>query len=101
MKSRFLDWRKNARPTMNAIDPSSTERAVRAAEFQTATGRVQFVGSEGMRASKYQTSQYEELQRMLAAMSQPSDSPTSAVAEIRKKPIRGNMARMSNMGMIP
>jgi hypothetical protein len=101
MKSRFLDWRKNARPTMDAIDPSSTDRTMRAAEFQTATGRVQFAVSDGMRASKYQTSQYEELQRMLAAMSQPSDSPTSAVAEMRQKPIRGSMARMSNIGMIP
>src|ERR1700689_1741367 len=101
MKSRFLDWRKNARPTMDTIDPSSTERTGRAAKFQTATGRAQFSVREGMRASKAKKSQYEELQRMLAAMSQPSDSPTSAVAEMRKKPIKGSMARMSNMGMIP
>src|SRR5580700_6433092 len=101
MKSRFLDWRKSARPTMDAINPSSTERMVRAVEFQTATGRVQFAASDAMRASKYQTSQYEELQRMLVAMSQPSDSPTRAAAEMRQKATRGSMATMSNIGIVP
>src|ERR1700722_6970463 len=101
MKSRFLDWRKNARPTMDAINPSSTDRTMRAAGSQTATGPLQLAVSDGMRLSKYQTSQYDELHRMLAAMSQPSDSPTSAVAEMRHKPIRGNMARMSNIGIVP
>ena len=101
MKSRFLDCKKNARPTMKAIEPSSTEMAVIAAEFQTATGRVQFALSDGLRARRYQTNQYEELQTTLAAMSQPSDSPTSAAAEMRQKPTRGIMARISNMGIVP
>ena len=38
---------------------------------------------------------------MLAAMNQPSDSPTMAAPEMRQKPIRGSMARMSKIGIVP
>jgi hypothetical protein len=38
---------------------------------------------------------------MLVAMSQPSDSPTRAAAEMRQKATRGSMATMSNIGIVP
>src|SRR5258708_25513380 len=101
MKLRFLDCKRIVRHTMNAIDPSSADRTVIAAAFQTATRPVQFALSDGVRASKYQTNQYEELHRILTAMSQPSASPTRAAAEMRQKAIRGSMARMSKIGIIP
>src|ERR1700730_6911821 len=101
MKSRFLDCKKSVTATMKAIAPSSEHRTMISVEFQTAAGRFQFADRDGMRASKNQPSPKEELTTILAATSHPSDSPTRVVKEMRQKPIRGNMARMSTMGTAP
>src|SRR5215469_11062712 len=55
----------------------------------------------GMRLLKYQLKPYDELQATLAAIPQPSDSPTSAAPIIRHKPTNGIPARISTIGMTP
>ena len=57
MKLRFLDWKKNATATMNAINVISADKTIKAAELQIATGARQLAVRDGVRANRYQTNQ--------------------------------------------
>src|SRR5947209_2839317 len=101
MKSRLCDCRKNVRPTARAINPASLPSTLSTLEFQTATGPVQFFVSDGVRASKYQTTPYEELQTTVAAIAHPSESLTSAVPKMKQKPTTGINASTNTIGIVP
>src|SRR6516225_1988995 len=86
---------------MSTIKPGSMPRNLRTVEFQTGTGLFTSAISVGLRVMKYQVKPYDELQATLAAIPQPSDSPTSAAPVMRHKPMNGIPARINKIGMTP